>query len=451
MDRYILFTSVGNTDPITKNKEGAILQICRKYKPEKIYMFLSQQIYENHKKDDRYRLCIRKLAESIDGFNPEIEIIAEKSLEDVHKFDIYYEIYEGWIERIRDEYPEHKILLNISSGTPAMKSALNLIAALHDSSIMAVQVAAPETQYKMPYAPFDVETEWANNLDNNQPSSNEERVKEEKNLNLIARFKKEMILKHISVYDYNAAYSIAQDISDSLPPVSLKLLKAACCRLQLDEDNMKKALEGTGYDFTSYANGYKRNIAEYLLWLQIQEQRHDYADFIRGITPVVADLFEIILEHHTGIHLPDYCVEKKFNGYVVYEMSRKKLVETEKGQEILDILDKHFLKTIGKPMRDDEHYTSRQTSILIKHYINGNSKLVDAVNKIRSVEGNVRNLAAHEIVSITDEWIKNRCKMNSEEIMNKLKYLASEAGITDSDNLWSSYDRMNQIIKENII
>jgi len=55
-------------------------------------------------------------------------------------------------------------------------------------------------------------------------------------------------------------------------------------------------------------------------------------------------------------------------------------------------------------------------------------------------------LCAHEIVSITDDWIKDRCGMNSKEIMDKLKYLASEAGIAGS-----SYDKMNQIIEENLI
>ena len=35
--------------------------------------------------------------------------------------------------------------------------------------------------------------------------------------------------------------------------------------------------------------------------------------------------------------------------------------------------------------------------------------------------------------------------------MDSLKYLAIEADIVNSDDPWSSYDRMNQIIEETII
>jgi len=441
---------VGKSDPIKKNKEGAILQICRKYKPEKIYMFLSQQIYENHIKDDRYRLCIKKLSESIDGFNPEIEIIADQNLKDVHKFDIYYEDFEKRIEEIRKNYPEHIILLNISSGTPGMKNALNLLAALHDSTIQAVQVAAPETQFEEPYIPFDVETEWAKNLDNvNVHKPDDIRVEEENNLNLLARIKKEMIKKHISVYDYHAAYSIARDIENSISPVCMKLLEAACFRVQLDEAGVNKALAGTGYSFTRYESGNRKNIAEYLLWLQIKQLRNDYADFIRGITPVIVDLFEIILEHHTGIHLPDYCEEHRLSDTTVsYKITSSRLKESKKGEEILSILES-ALKT---PLKND-YYSSKHLSILINHYVKDNLKLTGTIRSIRSVEGRVRNLAAHEIVSITDKWIKNRCGMSPKEIMDKLKYLAAQAGIAsaDTDELWSSYDKMNQIIEENLI
>ena len=450
MSRYILFTSVGKTDPIKGHKEGAILQICRKYKPEKIYMFLSQQIYQYHIKDDRYRLCIRKLAEDIDGFNPEIEIIADQNLRNVHKFDIYYDEFESRLEEIQKRYPEHTILLNISSCTPGMKNALNLIAALHDNHLLPVQVAAPETQYEEAYIPFNIEAEWAANLDNiNSPSSAHIRVEEEKNLNLLARFKKEMIKKHIRVYDYHAAYSIARDINRSMSALCMKLLKAACCRIQLDEEGLNNTLAGTGLCFTNYESGNKKNIAEYLLWLQIKQLRRDYADFIRGITPVVVDLFEIILEHHTGIHLPDYCEKQIFSDqHISYRITKRKLCETKKGEEILEILE----STLKSPLRDD-YYTSKHISILINHYIQNNRRLVGTVKSIRYVESQVRNLAAHEIVSITDDWIRDRCGMNSAEIMNKLRYLASEAAIAgaDSDELWSSYDRMNQIIEENII
>ena len=444
MYRYILFTAVGNTDPISKHHDGAILQICRRYKPDKIYLFLSQQINEYHEKDNRYCLCIKKLSESINDFDPEIKVIADKELYNVHKFYIYYEKFEPLIEDIREQHPDYTVILNISSGTPAMKNALNFIAALHDNSVIAVQVEAPPSESK--YIPFDIENEWLNNKDN-YPHTFKDRTYEERNLNYIARIKKEMIRKHINVYDYHAAYSIALDIKTAIPDICMKLLKAACHRLHLDEVEMQKALEGTAYSFTLQKSHEEKSIAEYLLWLKLKQKRHDYVDFIRGITPVVVDLFDIILKRHTGIYLPDYCVSYKKNDFKIYKMSRNKLEKSEKGRKILNIFDLEFPK---EKLKNGIPYSSKHTSILINYYIE-NANLISVVNQIRTVEENVRNIASHEIVSITDDIIKARCGLNSKEIMDKLVYLAKEADIVTSEEFWNSYDKMNQIIEESII
>lgn len=63
----ILFTPVGNTEPISlKNeKEASILHICRKYKPDKIYLHMSKEILEHHRKDNRYILSLEELYEGI--------------------------------------------------------------------------------------------------------------------------------------------------------------------------------------------------------------------------------------------------------------------------------------------------------------------------------------------------------------------------------------------------
>lgn len=46
MNRKILFTPVGGTDPISSTNcyDGAILHICRHYKPDKVIMYMSKEM-----------------------------------------------------------------------------------------------------------------------------------------------------------------------------------------------------------------------------------------------------------------------------------------------------------------------------------------------------------------------------------------------------------------------
>ena len=61
----ILFSPVGNTDPISENNlyDGAMLHICRHYDIDKVYMYMSEQIFEKEKADHRFTKIIEKLSE----------------------------------------------------------------------------------------------------------------------------------------------------------------------------------------------------------------------------------------------------------------------------------------------------------------------------------------------------------------------------------------------------
>ena len=57
MNRKILFSPVGGTDPMSEKNDhdGAMLHIARHYKPDIVYMYMSKEILESQKRDDRYR------------------------------------------------------------------------------------------------------------------------------------------------------------------------------------------------------------------------------------------------------------------------------------------------------------------------------------------------------------------------------------------------------------
>lgn len=60
---YILFSPVGKTDLLQIIMMVLWLHICRKYKPEKVYLYLSKEMLEFHSLDNRYCKCLEWLQE----------------------------------------------------------------------------------------------------------------------------------------------------------------------------------------------------------------------------------------------------------------------------------------------------------------------------------------------------------------------------------------------------
>ena len=126
MGKIILFTPVGGTDPIssTNCRDGSMLHICRNYKPDKVIMYMSKEMLENQEADDRYRYCLNRLSK-LQQHEMKYEIVERRELTEVHEFDYFYEDFRKIIRQIYDEMDEtDTLLLNVSSGTPAMKSGL---------------------------------------------------------------------------------------------------------------------------------------------------------------------------------------------------------------------------------------------------------------------------------------------------------------------------------------
>ena len=42
--KKILFSPIGGTDPIANERDGSLLHMCRIYRPDKVFLFLSKEI-----------------------------------------------------------------------------------------------------------------------------------------------------------------------------------------------------------------------------------------------------------------------------------------------------------------------------------------------------------------------------------------------------------------------
>lgn len=446
MSKKILFSSIGGNDPVSSATEydGSMLHICRVYKPDIVYLYLSKEMVERHRQDDRYRYCINKLGELL-NHNFEIRCIEREDLVEVQEYDYYYEDFRVIVSEIEKEMEAEDVLLaNIASGTPAMKSALLFLATISNYKFLPIQVSTPSqsiNEHKGKDLDYDVEYYWEINKDNEADWIN--RCKEIKCPNLAILLKKDIIKKHINSYDYAAALSVAKEIKGNISDESYQLLVAAVNRLQLDLPKVMTITNKIGVDIIPVKESNHAAIFEYVLAMKIKIEHKEYGDFIRAISPMLTDLFELILKEQCKIDLQNYCEYKRG----VLRWSIGKLEQNEKGKEILRILNNEFSKNGG--LRDKTIVYASNLKPLLVYYLN-DKNLINNVIVLRDIEDKVRNLAAHEIVSITDEKLSKLLDMpiKINKIFSLIKSLVVAARIRVTEKEWQSYDEMNRMIEK---
>ncbi|MDT2760812.1 type III-A CRISPR-associated CARF protein Csm6 [Enterococcus xiangfangensis] len=138
----ILFSPIGNTDPWRNDRDGAMLNIVRHYKPDLTFLFFTESIWEGSDKVAPHRLfnweeIIKKVSNKTS-----VECMIEK-IEDVNGFDSYKDIFHKYLVDLENRYPDAEFLLNVTSGTPQMETTLCLEYITYPSHKDCIQVTTP--------------------------------------------------------------------------------------------------------------------------------------------------------------------------------------------------------------------------------------------------------------------------------------------------------------------
>lgn len=430
--KVILFSPIGGTDPIKYDRDGSMLHICRVYKPDIVYLYLSHEMLQKHRKENCYVRVLELLGETLQH-TFEIRVIERDNLVDVQQYDVFYEDFRGIVQKIEaDMGKEDRLLINMSSGTPAMKSALLVMATLAEYRFLPIQVSTPLKQANSKYEERDgisVDLFWDFNQDNDDFKN---RCEEVRCFNLIKLLKIDMIKKHILAYDYAAAKTISAEIQEDISAESYQLLRMAYERERLNGSAVSKIMKQLPYDLFPIKEGNKQKIFEYILVLGIKIAKEEYADFVRAITPVVVDLLEEILKLKAKIKVKEYCYWNK-EGVLCWD--REKLANTE----LLRVFEQAYSEFKYGPVY------SNALKVLIENFVL-DPVLVSNVQKMIEVEKHARNIAAHEIVSVSDEWFRKTTGHSTKDILAIIQYLANAMGIRASEADWKIYDTMNQVI-----
>ena len=421
--------------------DGALLHICRRYPIDHVVMYMSKDILEKHNLDNRYLLILEALSDKI-GRTITYEIIERGDLVNVHKFDFFIDDFRDILQEIYINNPEATLYLNVSSGTPAMKSALQILSVFREVNYIPIQVSGPG--YRVPRDDFVLETAFKKDLDNHPGSKN--RCELSSNMNLLNETKKKMISALIDKYDYSGALLVAKDM-DCLSDDFVTLLEGADLRYKYETKKASQKFNKVGYGDLMCSKRYP----EYLLILWVKYKKDENADFLRALTPYTFLLFKKILEvnYNFNVDSDNYTVETKDRGRVWSYKKIKKAAESDPAaKKVLNILS---------PNDDNKNIYSSQLVNLINtlSYDEEQKKLF---NNIRKVEKEARNEIAHKLKSFSMTVFKDKIdERGFEGTIDDLFKASIQANIISKDKdktyeafkaeFFDNYDRMNDVLK----
>lgn len=419
----ILISAVGTTDPISNNHDAALLHIARNYRPDKIVLVYSQEMMV---KQD----LINKVLLSIEGYNPIIEIDSTiLNNDEVFLFDKMYEVMGIIVQKYTND--DDEIILNLSSGTPQIISALFALNRINDYNTQAIQVATPKKGANREYKPL-TDTEIDALIVENQDNSVDfvDRCIKDKSEKFTQALVKRHLRSLIASFDYQAAEAI---INRKEYNKLLSKKRIAYIREKLNDFSRVFKNQSILSDILSFPidDSQKKALNYYLLIDVLKEREH-----IADVLIKAKSLAEFVIEE---------TIKKDHEGLIVFDGNLPKLnPDFPDCEAILDDIDKKMKKSRG--IEDtEERIFSVQSTLNLLSYLNilefyeYDSQLQTAINGILSLNGE-RNKVAHGLSEI-DTRLLSRKKLK--QLSENLRLLLVDCLGIDS-SYFNYYDKQNE-------
>ena len=331
----VLISAVGDTDPIRNFHDGALVHIARKYRPDKIIIVFSEELIS--KKAD-----IEKWIRSIDSENvPEIvyhePIILNK---DVYVFDTMYDQFDAIIQKYYTK--DDEFILNLSSATPQIKSALFVINRLSEINVKAVQVPTPAKKSNAGVGHDDSEDIDAlidTNIDNKQDFV--DRTIEDTSDKFKQGIMKKTLRDFIKKYDYKASLELANQLPD-FPGLKNCRKKLQDIVDSLDRQDIPQLLQKK-----KWSEEQKKVLNAYLT-IDLQKERGNFSEGLIRIK----NLTEFILEDYIENRYPGLLItytndsEKKYFRFWDYYNILKDKNEKDLSEKIEKVKSINFTRNI---------------------------------------------------------------------------------------------------------
>lgn len=413
--KSILFSPLGSTDPVRFGWDGACLHILRHFNPDMVVLFYTKEMEDTEKEDHRYTRAIKRLKPEC----PIKEIFT--GITDPHIYDNFIRILPDAVHQVHNEYPDAKILLNLSSGTPQIKTVMAILS-MEGDWCEGIQVESPAGRSNSgnPAEKKDVDVDkmLSNNCDN-EPDAPERWLKPP--LRILHYYEdRNSINSLVDRYDYRGAQEVAKKNSD-IPPIVTQLLQHASQRAIVMTNEARKILSKyNGISLLPF-QGTQEKLVEYFLTMQMDRKTGSLSNLTMKIVPFLYELLTEYIKKNSKLSLDDLC--EYVNG--VPRLTREKTAR--RSPELLAYLDSLF--------KENQKYRSGELSYKILSNLCDFMLTDEGKNECINIELNqqmtnclggicrvryLRNDIAHIIANVDAQKFEDVVGCSPEELINTL-------------------------------
>ena len=443
--KRVLFSPLGDTDPIRDCHDGACLHILRHYQPERVVLFYTKDMENKERRDHRYTRAVHKLSP-----NCAIEEIFS-GIVAAYLYEEFSKILPEAVQSVRDRYPEHEILINLSSGTPQMKTVLAMLAA-DTERCRGIQVPSHsgKSNRKNRPASDDVDVDILLELNEDDEEGAKNRCEEPPLSVFRYHAEKNRIISLIRAYEYNAALTLAR--SSSLVPADAKqLLKHAAARTDLLPDKARKILAEYDGQKLFLFTGEEELLIEYFLIMQIDQENDHLSNFMLRISPFLDKfLFDYVQKNVKGGRQHPQNI-RNLSKYVArkggYRLERERIKQAAP----------KWLIRLDQEYRD--YKDSDLSFTLLIYYcdymqeegLTKDTKLHDDMMAELGKLGNIRRLrnnVAHQITNVTRESFQEVIQMTPPALMAIFTQMLTLVYGGKVKEALTTYRRINEWLEE---
>lgn len=440
----ILFSCLGSTDPVRGEHDGGMLHIVRHYRPDRIFWYITKEMRLANERDHRFDLALDYFLRQHPDYHPELLPPYYDEREDVSDFDGFYDTFQEQLTALRRQYPEAEILLNVSSGTPQMKTTLALLATTLQFRIRVIQVKNFENRSgsseRTTSRTYDLEIELELNEDN-EPDAPNRCV--EPRLMLMQRDRlRTQVDALLRRYDYEALVSL----SGMLPENTRTLIQHLAYRAAYDtaaawqeaKKLPKMDLYPMGEPQAPTARAY-RELSEYVLVLKLMQRTQRYTDLVIRLNPLVIRLQRAWLEKQ-GI-----------------DFTRWSTTDSQGRESIDPVLIRRDNPALLEWL-DAQYYTGFRVGplniILCNHLMTWLKQQDSPAGLFFQKLGRLnreRNESAHTLTNFTEKELQKIMGCSGEALIRQLTGLLAELYPQHyKEELFSIYDSANRRIREEL-
>ena len=255
-----------------------------------------------------------------------------------------------------------------------------------------------------------------------------------------------LVVQHMLAYkEYDLLETYLSQTLNITAPEILQPIQIGQAILNMDLDRLNHLVAQTPYQKLTKVTKIHQKVYFFTHYLQTQLMRKQYADYFRALTPVLVDLFRLIVAHDFFEDVNQYMVPVVKNTAEGTPLYRGLQWNQRKVESSDNIIRQTFQRYYGQNF-NYEHYVSSSHLLKLVADHSKNQDLKDKAAQMRHIEKYLRNIIAHEVVCVDEEWIEHRVNMSIVDIHQLYIDLLTFAGLTNEFQ-WEIFDHLQTDIQ----